>query len=366
MAQPYQLESRRLSAKWTRGFAAHLSLLVFVAVFGIGVAQAEFDDEEGDDDVERVVVASGRVGIPQSAGSESETRQKVTIELPERDANACRSDPTRGPEIVDIEGGHFWRGSLYGDSDEKPVHKVAVQPFALGRCEVTVAEFSVFVEDTGYVATADSGDCRAVNEEGTTFVDGVNASWRDPRYPEVAQVASMPVVCVSFDDALAYAQWLAARTGRPYRLPTEAEWEYAARGGTTTARHWEVYQRASQCDFANGADQDAKSRFEQRSNVECADGHVVSAPIATYRPNAYGLYDMLGNVWEWTADCWHGSYEDAPIDGEARAQGSDCSRRVVRGGSWFYGPEGLRSAKRSKDDPARTYNSVGFRIARTH
>ena len=131
MAQPYQLESRRLSAKWTRGFAAHLSLLVFVAVFGIGVAQAEFDDEKGDDDVGRVVVGSGRVGIPQSAGSKSETRQKVTIEPPERDANACRSDPTWGPEIVDIEGGHFWRGSLYGDSDEKPVHKVAVQPLSL-------------------------------------------------------------------------------------------------------------------------------------------------------------------------------------------------------------------------------------------
>ena len=111
MAQPYQLESRRLGAQWTRGFAAHLSLLVFVAVFGIGAAQADFDDEEGDDDVERVVVESGRVGIPQSGGSESETRQKVTIELPDRDANACRSDPTRGPEMVAIEGGHFWRGS---------------------------------------------------------------------------------------------------------------------------------------------------------------------------------------------------------------------------------------------------------------
>ncbi|MCY4012841.1 MAG: formylglycine-generating enzyme family protein [Gammaproteobacteria bacterium] len=360
MAQPYQLESRRLGAQWTRGFAVHLSLLVFVAVFGVGAAQAEFDDEEGDDDVERVVVGSPRVGIPQSGGSESETRQKVTIELPDRDANVCRSDPTRGPEMVVIEGGHFWMGSLYGDSDEKPVHKVAVQPFALGRCEVTVAEFSVFVEDTGHVATADSGDCRAVNEEGTTFVDGVDASWRNPRYPEVAQVAAMPVVCVSFDDALAYTQWLAARTGRPYRLPTEAEWEYAARGGTTTPRYWEVYRRASQCDFANGADQDAKSRFTERSSVECADGHVVSAPVGTYRPNAYGLYDMMGNVWEWTADCWHGAYD------EAAPEEGDCSQRVVRGGSWFYGPMGLRSAKRSKDDPARTYNSVGFRVARTH
>ena len=334
MAQSYQPESRLPGVQWTRGFAAHLSILVLVAQFGIGAAQAQ---------------------------------------LPERDPNACRSDPTDGPEMVVIEGGHFRMGSRDGDSDEKPVHKVAVQPFALSRCEVTVAEFSVFVLDTGYVARADSGNCRAVNEAGTTFVDRVNASWRNPRYPEVAQVAAMPVVCVSYDDALAYTQWLSARTGLPYRLPTEAEWEYAARGGTTTARHWEVDPRASQCDFANGADQDAKSRFTKRKSVECADGHVVSAPVGTYRPNPFGLYDMLGNVWEWTADCWHGSYDDAPIDATGSARPASvrpdagaCSRRVVRGGSWFYGPMGLRSAKRSKDEPTRTYNSVGFRVARTH
>ena len=364
MAQPCQLErSRRLGAQLTRGFAARLPILVFVGLFSAGAA--ELDNDEDHDEVDGVVVGSGPDGTPETASNESGTRRQVTIELPERDPNACRRDPTRVPEMVVIEGGHFWMGSLDGERDEKPVHEVAVQPFALGRCEVTVVEFSVFVAATGYVATADNGDCRVLNEAGTTFVDNVNASWRDPRYLDLAQIAAMPVVCVSFDDALAYTQWLAVHTGRPYRLPTEAEWEYAARGRTTTARHWEIYEHASQCDFANGADQDATSRFEERSNVECADGHVVSAPVATYRPNAYGLYDMLGNVWEWTADCWHGSYEDAPIDGEARPKVSDCSRRVVRGGSWFYGPEGLRSAKRSKDDPARTYNSVGFRIART-
>ncbi len=317
--------SRRLGAQLTRRFTARLSMLVLVGLFSIGSAQA--------------------------------------------DPIACRSDPTTrpemGPEMVVIEGGRFRMGSLDGDSDEQPVHEVVVEPFALGRCEVTVAEFSVFVEDTGYVATADNGDCRALNEAGSTFVDGVNASWRDPRYPEVAQVAAMPVVCVSFHDALAYTQWLAARTSRPFRLPTEAEWEYAARGRTTTARHWEIHPRASQCDFANGADQDAKSRFEEWSGAKCADGHVVSARVGTYRPNAYGLYDMLGNVWEWTADCWHASYEDTSIKDGPRPEEGDCSRRVVRGGSWFYGPAGLRSAKRSKDDPARTYNSVGFRVART-
>jgi len=361
VAEECQLErSKRLGARLTRGVAACLSLLVFVGLFSRGVAQAEVDDE-----AESVVVGSRPDPAPESGGSGSETAREGTIQLPERNPNACRSDPAMGPEMVVIEGGHFRMGSLDGDSNEKPVHTVAVKSFALSRCEVTVAEFSVFVEDTGYVATADSGDCRALNEAGITFVDSVDASWRDPRYPEVAQVASMPVVCVSFDDALAYTQWLAARTGQSYRLPTEAEWEYAARARTTTARHWEVYRSASPCDFANGADKDAKSRFKDRSIVDCADGHVVSAPVGTYRPNAFGLYDMLGNVWEWTADCWHESYDGAPIDGDARQEADHCSRRVVRGGSWFYGPMGLRSAKRSRDDTTRTYNSVGFRVART-
>lgn len=338
MAAESQLaRGTRLGARLTRGIAVCLALLVCGGLFSRGVA----------------------------GGSGSETARGVTIQLPERDPNVCRSDPAMGPEMVVIEGGHFRMGSLDGDSNEKPVHTVTVKSFALGRCEVTVAEFSVFVEDSGYVATADSGNCRALNDAGITFVDGVDASWRDPRYPDVAQVASMPVVCVSFDDALAYTEWLAARTGQHYRLPTEAEWEYAARARTTTARHWEVEGSASPCDFANGADEDAQPRLRERSTVDCADGHVVSAPVASYRPNAFGLYDMLGNVWEWTADCWHESYSDAPIDGDVWRDAGDCSRRVVRGGSWFYGPMGVRSAKRSTDDTTRTYNSVGFRVART-
>lgn len=360
VAEERQLErGERLGAQLTRGVAVCLSLLVFVGLSSRGVAQAEVDDE-----AELVVVGSRPDPAPERGGSGRETAREVTIQLPEREPNACRSDPTTGPEMVVIEGGHFLMGSRNGDSDEQPVHNVAVPSFALSRCEVTVAEFSVFVEDSGYIATADSGNCRALNESGTTFVDGVDASWRNPRYPDVAQVPVLPVVCVSFDDALAYAQWLAARTGQSYRLPTEAEWEYAARARTTTERHWEVYRDASPCDFANGADKDAESRLRGRSIVDCADGHVVSAPVATYRPNAFGLYDMLGNVWEWTADCWHESYDDAPVDGDARQEG-DCSRRVVRGGSWFYGPMGVRSSKRSEDDTASTYNSVGFRVART-
>ena len=342
---------------------ARLVILVLLGFFKVGATHAETDNTRNSD--ERKVV----VGQPESdkaAGSDgSKTHPVTTIELPERDLNACRRDPTRGPEMVVIEGGHFWMGSLDGESDEKPVHKVTMRSFELGRCEVTVAEFSLFVTATGYVATADEGNCSALNEAGITFVDNTNASWRSPRYPKVAQVADMPVVCVSFDDALAYTEWLTVQAGRSYRLPTEAEWEYAARGQTTTSRYWEVKPGASQCDFSNGADHDAKSRFPHRSNVACADGHVVSAPVATYRPNRYGLYDMLGNVWEWTADCWRGPYEVGPIDIEARGQGDDCSQRVVRGGSWFYGPDGLRSAKRSKNDVTRTYNSVGFRVART-
>ena len=341
---------------------ARLIILVLLGPFNIGATHAETDNTLDSGEWNPVDI---QPKSDKSAGSDSsKTSPGRRVELPERDPNACRSDPTREPEMVVIEGGHFWMGSLEGESDEKPVHEVAVKTFALGRCEVTVAEFAFFVEATGYVATADNGDCRALNEAGTTFADNMNASWRDPGYLDLTQVGAMPVVCVSFDDTLAYTEWLTLQLGRSYRLPTEAEWEYAARGRTTTARFWEINQSASQCKFANGADQDAKTRFEQRSNVDCADGHVISAPVATYRPNPYGLYDMLGNVWEWTTDCWRGPYDD-PIAIENRSQGDDCLQRVVRGGSWFYGPDGLRSANRSKDYPMRTYNSVGFRVART-
>lgn len=141
-----------------------------------------------------------------------------------------------------------------------------------------------------------------------------------------------------------------------YRLPTEAEGEYAARAGVTTAHYWDKAQDSSQCKFANGADAKAKQLNPNWTVANCDDGYTYTAPVASFRPNPFHLYDMLGNAWEWTADCWHDSYANAPVDGSAwlEGNGGDCTRRVVRGGSWIVSPQDLRSAYRGRGEaPAR-------------
>ena len=162
-----------------------------------------------------------------------------------------------------------------------------------------------------------------------------------------------PVINVSWDDATAYAAWLSQQTGKKYRLPTEAEWEYAARAGSTTKYPWG--DEASR-DFANyGKD-------------ECCGGLAMgkdqwenTAPVGSFSANAFGLHDMHGNVWEWVQDCYHSSYEGAPVDGAAREQ-CDSSSRVLRGGSWIDYPTGVRSANRVGNSASITDYSYGFRL----
>lgn len=194
-------------------------------------------------------------------------------------------------------------------ADEGPMHQVNIKRFALGRYEVTFAEYDAFALATGRKLPDDRG------------------SGRDKR----------PVINVPWDDAQAYAQWLSERTGNRYRLPTEAEWEYAARAKTTNARFWGD-NPADACQYANVDDESHK----------CTDGYKATAPVGTFKPNDFGAYDMLGNVLEWVQDCWHGNYKDAPTDGAAwrEQQGGDCNGRVFRGGSWLDGPEDVRSAYR--------------------
>ena len=185
-------------------------------------------------------------------------------------------------------------------------------------------------------------------------------SWRNPG---LAQADSHPALCVSWNDARAYAQWLSRKTGQRYRLPTEAEWEYAARAGTSAARYWGD-EPGQACRFANVADQ---SRFQTLSfgqKHECNDGHYFTAPVGSYTQNLFGLYDMLGNVWEWTEDCWNASYAGAPSDGIAWLTG-DCAQRVCRGGSWSTVPRFARSAARHKNAADHRDNLTGFRLART-
>jgi len=287
------------------------------------------------------------------------------------EARPCVSQPGEGPEMVLIAAGRFQMGSpaedAEADSDEHPAHPVTiVKPFALARCETTVAEFGLFVSETKYVTDAERGKgCYTLNAKGDSFEQHSDANWLHPGFD---QEPNYPVVCVSHNDARYYARWLSLRTGREYRLPTEAEWEYAARGGTTTTRYWGDEADAG-CLYANGLDQSFKARYPESpwTHAACDDGAVFTAPVGSYRRNSFGLSDMAGNAWEWVEDCWHGSYQGAPTDGSAwlDREGGECARRVLRGGGWRDTPWFLRSALRYGDRADEAFFNVGIRLART-
>ena len=256
-----------------------------------------------------------------------------------QDCDAC-------PQMVVVPAGTFTMGSPAEEkdrrSDEGPPHAVTIaRPFAVARYHVTREQYAAFVNETGYQA---STSCFKWN-------GGRGGSWRDPGF---AQDGSHPVVCVSFEDANAYANWLSRKTGRHYRLPSEAEWEYAARGRTLTG----AYPR-----FFFGDDEKFICRYANSGTQKCSDGHEYTSPVRQFPPNAFGLFDMAGNAWQWTADCYHDSYQGAPADGSAWTAGGCSGGHVVRGGSWSSDGVNLRAAYRSRNTDV-LYN-IGFRIART-
>ena len=229
-------------------------------------------------------------------------------------------------------------------------------PFAIGRHEVTVAEFGRFVDETGYSA---GSSCWTY--EGGEYKDRAGRGWRNPGF---GQSGRHPVACVNWDDAQAYVGWLLRETGEEYRLPSESEWEYAARAGTATVRYWGEGD-SGQCRHAtNGTDASAKERYSGFTVASCRDRHVHTVPVSSFAANGWGLHDMLGNVTEWTEDCWNSSYAGAPSDGSAWEYG-DCNVRVLRGGSWVSEPSDRRAAYRDGNSTGLRIGSNGFRVART-
>ena len=179
-------------------------------------------------------------------------------------------------------------------------------------------------------------------------------SWRTPGY---GQEDTHPVVCVSHEEAEAYAKWLSEKTGARYRLPTEAEWEYAARGGTETSRHWGD-DPSGACEYANVADLTAKEKYSDWTIHACRDGYAHTSPVGAYRSNGYGLHDMLGNVWEWTCS----EYDEGYGGAEQRCASGSAGRRVLRGGSWVNFPGRVRSADRYGGDTGDRNGDLGFRL----
>jgi formylglycine-generating enzyme required for sulfatase activity len=230
------------------------------------------------------------------------------------------------PQMVVVPEGNFTMGSPIDEQGRRPLegpqHEVKIdRQFAIGKYEVTLGEFRQFVVETDRYDLSDCWELEPASDQH-------------------------PVVCVDWQDASDYAQWMAEKTGKPYRLPTEAEWEYAARAGTTTSRHW--------------GDGDAACKLAAVSR--CGLG--ASASVGQYPANSVGLHDMMGNVWEWVEDCWNDSYVGAPVDGSAWVTGK-CDERVLRGGSVFNKSRILRSAGRNWNTTDFNYGDIGIRLARS-
>ena len=274
-----------------------------------------------------------------------------------------------GP-MVSIPAGEFRMGDIsgVGDEDELPVHRVSVDAFELAKHEVTVAQFRRFVEATGYKTDAERNagsvsGCYTMQDKNWDWVGGVN--WRNAHLQGSTQGADHPVVCVSWRDAKAYIRWLNRELNEQFRLPSEAEWEYAARAGS--ASRYPFGNDASRlCQWGNVADKTPLSGGTSWSDsADCRDGYAFTAPVGSFKPNAWGVSDMIGNVWEWIEDCWHTNYQGAPMDGSAWVSGGDCDLRVLRGGSFDIKPARVRSATRSRLGAAARISNFGFRLART-
>ena len=277
---------------------------------------------------------------------------ELAADAPFRDCPGC-------PEMLAIPGGQFRMGAAGGEAGrpEGPVRTVHIRAFALGRYEITQAEYARFVAAAGH---APLGGCRVWPDERMT--DQSAFDWRNPGYA-AAPSPRHPAACISWLDAWAYAAWLAQLTGKPYRLPSEAEWEYAARAGAQTAYPWGEDPAAS-CRYANIHDRSGAANGFPWAQADCDDGHPQAAPVGSFPGNAFGLHDLIGNVWEWTADCYVPFYRGAPRDGSAHVGDGSCARRAIRGGSWITRPSRNRLSFRGRDPEATVYFMFGFRVAR--
>jgi formylglycine-generating enzyme required for sulfatase activity len=260
---------------------------------------------------------------PGSRAAELPRRKPAGAEPPAAAGGQARKllrDCSDCPQLVVIPPGRFHMGYANGRPDEKPVHEVVIpRAFAIGAYEITAGEWDV-----------------CVREGGCKF------------NPSTQESPRIPISNISLDDALQYVRWLSGKTGKKYRLPSEAEWEYAARAGTTTNFWWgnEVKPGMANCaDCRNPGDGKGKT------------------PVGSFKPNRFGLYDMLGNVWEWAGDCWNASYKGAPANGEAWVRG-DCLSGALRGGTWNLDHDYMRASRRLRYDRDVRYYLNGFRVAR--
>ncbi|GAB2175700.1 hypothetical protein DLREEDagr8_12580 [Dongia sp. agr-C8] len=265
------------------------------------------------------------------------------------------------PEMVVVPSGTFVMGAANGETgtytNESPQRQVAIRAFAVAKYEVTIGDYAAFLQQSGY----DNG--------AGCYIDTINVApgvnFRNPGFSGYAPGSRDAAVCIDWNAAQAYAAWLSKKTGKRYRLLTEAEFEYATRAGSTGFFPWGIDANQA-CAFANIADVTAMGAPWWQAGytgVNCSDGASYTTSVGRYQPNAFGLYDMIGNVAEWVADCYFDGYASAPTDGSA-VDVAGCQQRALRGGSWGSNPYLSRSAARVYAGPSARVTVYGFRVAR--
>lgn len=270
---------------------------------------------------------------------------------PEEEIIVCEACP----EMIDIAAGNFRIGAKPGDapSAESPARPVAIaSPFRISRTEVTVGQFNAFLTETG----ANEDAVRGCYIYSGSLQFNKDASFR--RMPEPT-ADNHPVVCVSWREAEAFVKWLSDSSGRDFQLPSEAQWEFVARAGNENNFVINIFEP---CTDANFADLDHLMRFQGNTVGRlCQDGAPLLSIVAQYEPNAYGVNDMIGNVSEWTQDCWNDSHLGVPTNGAPRLVG-DCDRKVARGAAWIDDRTALRVTSRKPFSISDRYATVGFRV----
>ena len=332
-------------------------------------ARFEYVRDKAEKEVVRLRLRAGAQRTPDSdelcySGRTAEERRQVKTDEGKRLSglkswHSVRDCPTC-PELVVVPGGKFTMGTKRPGENpnraELPAHEVDVGPFAVGKFEVTVAEYRVFTKATYRVPDA---GCKMLDFGVGRWERVLGLDWAAPGF---IQTDRHPVVCVSWDDAKDYVDWLSRRTKKTYRLVSEAEWEFLAATGDPKSDET-ILDPSNICRYANVADSTEREGMVWKRPLPCEDRHWFTAATGSFRMNRYGIADLFGNVWEMLEDCWNGSYAGAPADGRAWTCGT-CQERVRRGGAWNSPQEVLRVERRSRQSVVSRSATVGFRVAR--
>lgn len=342
--------------RWLYLLGAGMLVLVAVVIFALAwLPRSLYDAEEKS-------VATDSASPPAATEASQQPVIPPVVE-PESVASTYRAgnrfkDCATCPEMIVVPRGTFTQGSPASEpgreSSEGPQHSVSIDySLAVAQFEVTRQQFAQFVSEIDYTLSGCS-----TYEEGSWKLRN-DRNWQSPGF---YQGETEPVTCVSWEDARRYTDWLAKKTDKDYRLLSASEWEYIARAGTDTSLSWGNNPDIA-CQLTNVADRATQDNYPGWEIHDCMDGYVYTAPMENMKPNDFGVYATLGNVFEWVEDCWNNNYQGAPTDGSAWTEG-DCAKRLLRGGSWFSQPKYVRSAFRNRFNSDARVSTFGFRVAR--